>query len=305
MSEWGVPFDSGLRGSPAIDSNGLIHVLEDEGAIHAVSDAGNKRWSYKPSGDDVDATGEYREFGNSPAIAEDNTVVFGWFDGNVYAVKDGDLVWKYSTDHPITSSPSIAPDGTIYIGNSEGDLHAITPDGKAAWSKPFATGGAIITRPAIDAEGHIYFGSFSGKFYALYPNRAPKWQFDTGLDIWSSAVIRADGTVYFGADDGFFYALETKTGKKKWQYRIKDNWQRSASAALGLDGSIYFALWDNRFYSINRIGEEMWKVDLKGNGAEIATFSSPAIWTTVRSLLAHRTETAGSSMSFREVALLT
>ena len=66
-----------------------------------------------------------------------------------------------------------------------------------------------------------------------------------------------------------------KTGLPKWQYRIKDNWQRSASAALGLDGSIYFALWDNRFYSINRIGEELWKVDLKGNGAEIATFSSP------------------------------
>ncbi len=291
--EWGLSFDSGLRGSPAIDSKGLIYVFEDAGILHAIESVssiggplvsyGKRVWQFIIPSEDRNAEGEYREHGNSPAIAEDDTVIFGWFDGNVYAVKDGDLVWKYSTDHPITSSPSIAPDGTIYIGDSEGDLHAITPDGKAAWSKPFATGGAIITRPAIDAEGHIYFGSFSGKFYALYPNRAPKWQFDTGLDIWSSAVIRADGTVYFGADDGYFYALDTKTGVDpktglpKWQYRIKDNWQRSASAALGLDGSIYFALWDNHFYSINRIGEIEWKVDLKGDGAEIATFSSPAI----------------------------
>ena len=92
-----------------------------------------------------------------------------------------------------------------------------------------------MTRPAIDTDGNIYFGSFSGQFYALEPNRAPKWQFDTGQDIWASAVIRADGTVYFGADDGNFYALDTESGKVKWTYEIKENWQLSSTAALGLE----------------------------------------------------------------------
>ena len=134
-----------------------------------------------------------------------------------------------------------------------------------------------MTRPAIDTDGNIYFGSFSGQFYALEPNRAPKWQFDTGQDIWASAVIRADGTVYFGADDGNFYALDTESGKVKWTYEIKENWQLSSTAALGLDGSIYFTLFDNTFYAINRIGEELWTVKLEGDGENVATYSSPSL----------------------------
>ena len=192
-----------------------------------------KLWSFKLTGEDADAAGEYREFGNSPAITEDGTVIFGWFDRFVYAVKDGDLVWKFPTEGRILASPSIAPDGTIYIGDEDGHLYAINPDGKAAWSKPFSTGKQIITRPAIDTEGNVYFGSFSGKFYAIDSNRVPIWTFDTELDIWSSAVIRADGTVYFGADDGYFYALDTKTGEVKWTYRINNNWQKASTAALG------------------------------------------------------------------------
>ena len=204
-------------------------------------------------------------------------MIFGWFDRNVYAVKDGDLVWKFQTEGRVLASPSIALDGTIYIGDEEGNLYAINPDGTAAWSKPFSTGAQIITRPAIDTEGNIYFGSFSGKFYALDSNRVPIWTFDTEQDIWTSAVIRADGTVYFGADNGFFYALDTTSGEVKWTYKIRDNWQRSSTAALGLDGSIYFTLWDNSFYSINRIGKKLWSVPLKGNRDDSATFSSPTL----------------------------
>ncbi|MDA7675407.1 hypothetical protein N8676_00620, partial [bacterium] len=51
------------------------------------------------------------------------------------------------------------------------------------------------------------------------------------------------------------------------------------SAALGLDGSIYFSLYNNTFYAINRIGEELWKVKLKGKGNDVAvaTYSSPTL----------------------------
>ena len=278
--KWGVSFNSALRGSPAIDDNEVIYVLEDSGALHAIENRGStgkKLWRYKLKGDDINAEGEYREFGNSPAITKDGTIIFGWFDRNVYAVKNGDLVWKFPTEGRILASPSIALDGTIYIGDEEGNLYAINPDGTSAWAKPFSTGEQIITRPAIDSEGNVYFGSFSDKFYAIDSNRVPIWTFDTKQDIWSSAVIRADGTVYFGADNGYFYALNTETGEVKWTYRIKENWQRSSTAALGLDGSIYFTLWDNSFYSINRIGKKLWSVKLKGDGDDVATFSSPSL----------------------------
>jgi outer membrane protein assembly factor BamB len=260
----------------------VIYVLEDAGVLHAVADQGGKGkklWSYKLTGEDVDATGEYVEYGNSPAITEDGTIIFGWFDGNVYAVKEGELVWEFPTEDRVVSSPSIAPDGTIYIGTDEGFMYAIKPNGVAAWSKPFATGGKIMARPAIDTEGNIYFGSFAGQFYALDSDKTPKWQFDTDQEIWTSAVIRADGTVCFGADDGYFYALDTESGDVKWTYKIQDNFQMSASAALGLDGSIYFSLYNNTFYAINRIGEELWKVKLKGKGNDVAvaTYSSPTL----------------------------
>ncbi len=280
VRKWGLAFDSALRGSPAIDDNGIIHVLEDAGALHAVSNQGSKgkiEWSYKLEGEEVNATDEEREYGNSPAIAEDGTIIFGWFDSNVYAVKEGELVWKFPTEGRVVASPSIAPDGTIYIGTEDGFMYAIKPDGSAAWTNPFETGAKIMTRPAVDTEGNIYFGSFSGEFYALEPSRAPKWKFDTGQDIWTSAVIRADGTVYFGADDGYFYALDTESGKVKWTYEIEANWQQSSTAALGLDGSIYFTLYDNTFYAINRIGEALWTVKLEGDGEDRATFSSPSL----------------------------
>ena len=278
--KWSVSFNSGLRGSPAIDENEVIYVLEDAGALHAVKNEesrGKKLWRYKLTGEDADAEGEFREYGNSPAIAEDGTVIFGWFDRNVYAVKDGELIWKFPTEGRIVASPSIALDGTIYIGDDEGNLYAIKPDGTAVWPEPFDTKAQIMTRPAIDSEGNIYFGSFSGEFYALAPNGDLRWSFDTDQDIWTSAVIRADGTVYFGADDGNFYALSTETGKVKWTYRIKENWQRSSTAALGLDGSIYFTLWDNSFYSINRIGKKLWSIKLKEDSEDVATFSSPSL----------------------------
>ena len=37
VRKWVKSFDSPLRGSPAIDGNGTIYVLEDAGALHAVS----------------------------------------------------------------------------------------------------------------------------------------------------------------------------------------------------------------------------------------------------------------------------
>jgi len=275
VRKWVHPFDSPLRGSPAIDGNGTIYVLEDEGALHAVSPAGKKLWQFDLP---VEFSDEPRQYHNSPAITEGNTVIFGWIDGTVYAVKDKELIWKFSIENSFYSSPSIGPDGTVYIGSSTGNLYAINPaNGEPVWSKPFQAGGLIHTRPAIDANGDIYFGCYSHKFYALNKDQGVKWYFDTEQDIWSSAVIRGDGTVYFGADDGRFYALDTETGKPKWEYKINKNFQISASATLGLDGSIYFSLTDNKFYAISRIGKEVWSVRLKPENADSASYSSPAL----------------------------
>ena len=275
VRKWVKSFDSPLRGSPAIDGNGIVYVLEDAGALHAVSPAGKKLWQYELP---VEFGDEPSEYHNSPAITEDNTVIFGWIDGTVYAVKDGQLIWKFTIEEPFYSSPSIGPDGTVYIGSSTGDLYAINPaNGEPVWGKPFSSGGEMHTRPAIDANGDIYFGSYSGMFYALNPDRGVKWFFDTEQDIWSSAVIRGDGTVYFGGDDGKFYALDTETGLPKWEYKINTNFQKSTSAALGLDGSIYFSLTDNKFYAISRIGKEVWSVRLKPDEDDSASYSSPAL----------------------------
>ncbi len=275
VRKWVHPFGSPLRGSPAIDGNGTIYVLEDEGALHAVSPAGKKLWQFDLN---VEFSDEPRQYHNSPAITEDNTAIFGWIDGTVYAVKDKELIWKFSIEDSFYSSPSIGPDGTVYIGSSTGNLYAINPaNGEPVWSKPFQAGGLIHTRPAIDTNGDIYFGSYSHKFYALNKDQGVKWYFDTEQDIWSSAVIRGDGTVYFGADDGKFYALDTETGKPKWEYKINKNFQISASATLGLDGSIYFSLTDNKFYAISRIGKEVWSVRLKPENADSASYSSPAL----------------------------
>ncbi|MDB4713032.1 PQQ-binding-like beta-propeller repeat protein [bacterium] len=234
VRKWAQSFDSPMRGSQAIDGNGIIYVLEDEGALHAVS----------------------------LAITEDNTIIFGWIDGTVYAMKDKEFIWEFPIEDSFYSSPLIGPDGTVYIGSSIGNLYALnSANGETVWSKPLASGGLMHTRPAIDANGDIYFCTYSRKFYALNKDQELKWYFDTDQDIGSSAVIRGDGTVYFGADDGRFYALDTETGEPKWAYKINRNFQLSASATLGLDGAIYFSLTDNKFYAISRIGKKYGRFD--------------------------------------------
>ena len=66
----------------------------------------------------------------TPAVGKDGTVVFGSYNGFVYAVNpDCKLKWSFKTNNWVESSPAIDGDGTVYIGSSDGKLYAINADG--------------------------------------------------------------------------------------------------------------------------------------------------------------------------------
>ena len=50
---------------------------------------------------------------------------------------------------------------------------------------------------------------------------SPKWKFKTAGEVSSSPFV-SGGVVYFGSCDNYLYAVDSKTGKKKWKFNIKE-----------------------------------------------------------------------------------
>ncbi|MDR3689212.1 MAG: PQQ-binding-like beta-propeller repeat protein [Fimbriimonas sp.] len=212
-------------------------------------------------------------FNSTPALANDGTVYFGTWDGNLYAVSsDGSKKWAFQTGGDIDSSPAIGPDGTVYIASTDHSLYAIDPaTGSRKWA--FPTGGLILSSPAIGLDGTIYIGSYDKRWYAVDPlTGLAKWSLLTQYGIDTSAAIGPDGTVYFGSSEGNLYAIDPKTAARKWTSYCGFGGIVS-SPAIGPDGTIYVGSSDFNLYAINpKDGSQKWVFPTGG-----LVYSSPAV----------------------------
>jgi outer membrane protein assembly factor BamB len=136
---------------------------------------------------------------SSPAVTEDNRVIFGAFDGKIYCLKgsDGSKLWTYHTDSLIYASPALSDqDNRIFVMSSDGVLRALDISG----AKPKVV-----------------------------------WEFFTGMPGFSSAAIGPDPAgaspylVYVGCGDGYVYALDS-SGRRRWSYDIAAFYQAKAAA---------------------------------------------------------------------------
>ena len=206
--------------------------------------------------------------GSSPAVADDGTIYFGMWTGDLRAFRpDGEPKWTFHSGREIKSSPAIGSDGTIYFGSRDRRLYAVGPDGKPRWT--FKTGAWVDSSPAVSADGTVYFGSWDKNFYAVKPDGAQQWRFPTGGEIVSSPAIGADGTVYFGSHDAKVYALHPN-GTPAWTYPTGA--PILSSPAIDKDGTIYLSSTDGFFYALRSDGSQKWKLKTGG-----ITESSPVI----------------------------
>jgi len=160
----------------------------------------------------------------SPKFVDD-TVYFGSWDGNIYALypTNGDVKWSYETGWGIDSTPDVS-DGMVLVGSLDNNFYALDANnGKLEWH--FTCKSGIHSSPVAYGE-YVFFGCDDGRFYALYKeNGNLAWSFTPGYSIsdndannyittplLSNPVVK-DGVVYFGAK-GTVYALDAQTYEK-------------------------------------------------------------------------------------------
>ena len=89
--------------------------------LHAMDPDGKKLWEYDAGG----------YINRAPAITQDGTVIAAT-QQDIFAIKDGKLLWKTPVDDPDVQEIFVSPDGTVYKYNDGGqkNLEIFGKDGK-------------------------------------------------------------------------------------------------------------------------------------------------------------------------------
>jgi outer membrane protein assembly factor BamB len=218
------------------------------------------------------------------------------------------LLWKYDTDHPVTSSP-VVWDGVMYIGVYEyiqgfntmtgelefsyetnnvmsstptiwdGYLYALLEDGELVcveleddtqWT--FQTDSYGETSSPTVYAGYVYFGSTNNKIYCLDADMGTLiWEFTTGDKVYSSPAVLGQ-YVYIGSTDGNVYCIDATNGDLVWEYATGGPVYSSPSVVLS-SGRVYVGSRSNKLFCLDTdTGNLIWQYTTIGD-----VDSSPSI----------------------------
>lgn len=239
---------------------------QPQGVLRALSIDGSRvLWEF------AEARGEYI----APGSVEDNVLVIGNSDGNVYALNtdDGSLAWPspFRTEGRVWGTPLILSD-TVYVASLDHNLYALDlKTGQEKWR--FVAEGAMVG-PPLALGDRLYIGSFDGRLYAL--NRVDGsllWEasFDSNQQwIWGTPA--SDGTLVFAADvTGVVYAVHAETGTLRWQASLEEPVR--AGLVLSADGARLLAAGNNgTVYALDpATGDVLWS---KPGDGQIASMTA-------------------------------
>lgn len=195
------------------------------------------------------------EKGMSVAVADDGTVFFGndgkspepaRGDANMFAIKDGNLVWSYLSGEVVRSTPTISADGSkVYFGDYNDSIFIFnTADGSIVKNITIA-GNSKYSSFAVAEDGTIYVGRDDDKVYALDPeNGTVKWTYNAKGDVLSSPVIDAEGNIYFSVNNDSIHSL-TPDGTERWSAsyggEVARGYIASCPSISEKEGVLYFS----------------------------------------------------------------
>jgi outer membrane protein assembly factor BamB len=224
-------------------------------ALDAADDFSIK-WIFPPdteAGDKLELEAIY----HAPIVTAD-TVYFGGYDGNVYALNagDGSIRWTFETDGPIIGGLALA-DGIIFVGSDDGNLYALDPQDGSEKLPPFDTGDSIWAAP-LATDSVLYVPSVNGKLYKLDAQTLePVWErpFEADAGLLTDPMLADEDTLLVGGIDRRLYALNPETGAVKWSFKA-DSW--FWGQPLVADGTIYVPNLDSHVYALDLDGNEVW-----------------------------------------------
>jgi outer membrane protein assembly factor BamB len=251
MIKWRYPANNigFVHSSPAIGDDGTIYVGSDDHSLYAITNDGNKKWTKQLS---APVGGSPAVSGTTVYIADESGMVYA------LDTATGDQEWQFQINALIVDKPAIGPDGILYLGAYDGNIYALDQGervdnrGNVSYSPNvkwhFQTGGQISTSPALSLTADkVFVGSDDGKMYAINTsNGMPAWApYDTGGDmIESSAAVDLDKLLVFGTVGGEVIALNPTNGQELW-HQYTDG--PTSSPAVSGNGSIliggYHTLW--------------------------------------------------------------
>ena len=302
VPSWHTQVDSPIEGSPAIGNRGRVYVISQQGNLYCFDpETGGVVWEFSPEKswenlkDDESfhfdyyrriLSDDFAVISPSPVIGKDNTIYFGWLDGNLYAVspETGEEKWRFNSNTgPILASPVISNNDVIYFGDLDGKFHGVVDQGNIAKRHgKIYEASPVAARAAIDGKGNVYFGDLSqdGVLHCLTPDCTLKWKRKTFYEIWRSPVIDRENNAVLASDDQQVWSFGVAEGAANPLLKIPgDSWAQSISPTLARAGSIFLGCTNDSFYALSREGDTLWDfmpLSAEGEPAGI-TFSSSAI----------------------------
>jgi outer membrane protein assembly factor BamB len=207
-----------------------------------------------------------------PGVSTQDGVVYLSYLNGVFAIKDGNLLWRFpekADNAKAFYAPPAFGQQIIVVGDYSNHLYGINPqNGAQNWAFE-REGGHFVSSPLIVGDT-ILAPSSDHTLYALDLSGNERWKYRTSNILWGQPV--SDGSlVFLPAMNHNLYALKLADGSVAWEKKLDG--ALPASPILTEDGTLYIVSLEGQVYGLDASnGAVRWNVDVAGE-----VWSSPVL----------------------------
>lgn len=213
---------------PTIGSDGTIYVAGGDGAVHAVTPAGVRRWRFAAD----------NQVYTAPALDAAGNLYFASLSGSVYSTTSAGVQrWRVSAGGFVTSSLALA-NGVAYFASYDRRLYALDmATGQTRWTY-FIGEEVRASSPAVAEDGSVFIGAYDRRVHHVNADGTLRRTY-AAANWFRSSPLLAGGRLYIGSNDGRVYAydvgLRAASGNTAPWPQHRHNVRRSGRLVGGLD----------------------------------------------------------------------